>query len=126
MHALPSIPEARGYMESPDDEVVACISRTRRIEWEERLLNSPLYRRCRSGLYGPEPLGECEEWDGGFNTSTDSDLHYFRQANLRNYAIWIHEFADRLDVEAENALRTLEHACLALGECYTIICAINT
>lgn len=70
------------------------------------MLNSSRKLRCRRVPPGSEAPGACEEWDEMYNSSDDPDLNALRQAGKANYAIWVHDFASRLDAEAGNALRT--------------------
>ena len=94
----------------PLDEESAYIPLNRRAEWEDRLLNSGFYACCRRGPNGPERPGECEVWDGRPNMSNDPEINLLRQADLKNYAVWIREFANRLDAGVEQALLTLQSA----------------
>jgi len=92
------------------DEFGALIPKKGQLEWEERLFNSSQYHRCRRGPYGPESPGECEEWDCDWNTSVYPEIDSHRRAGQAHYAIWIHEFANRLNVEIEEALEAFDHA----------------
>jgi hypothetical protein len=102
-------PTNGGYMNF-SDEFGALIPLDRQLEWKDRLFNSSRYHRCRKGPYGPESPGECEEWDSGYNTSVDPEEDLHRKAFQANYEIWIHEFANRLNVEIEQALEAFDHA----------------
>jgi hypothetical protein len=95
---------------SLSDEQSAYIPLKMRTEWEDRLLNSSRYTCCRRGPNGPERPGECEEWDDSYNTSDDPEINSLRQADQANYAVWIHEFANRLDAGTEQALQALQNA----------------
>jgi len=92
------------------DEFGALIPKKGQLEWEERLFNSSQYHRCRRGPYGPESPGECEEWDCDWNTSVYPEIDSHRRAGQAHYAIWIHELANRLNVEIEEALEAFDHA----------------
>jgi hypothetical protein len=98
------------------DEPIATIPQERRIYWEKRLFNSSdCYGGCRKKQDESVWSCECQEWDQEYNTSDDPEVNQLRQAHLANYAIWIHEFAHRLDPEIECALKTFDHdgACMA-------------
>ncbi len=102
-------PSRCGYMNF-SDEFGALIPQDRQLEWKDRLLNSSQYHRCRRGPYGPESPGECEEWDSGYDTSVDLEKDSHIKVFQADYAIWIHEFANRLNVEIEEALKAFDHA----------------
>lgn len=102
-------PRKGGYMNF-SAKFGALIPRDRQLEWKDRLFNSSRYHRCRRGPYGPESPGECEEWDCDWNTSVDPEIGSHRRAGQAHYEIWIHEFAIRLNVEIEEALKAFDHA----------------
>jgi len=81
----------------------------RRDEWEDRLMNSSRYRRCTRPTGRERPSG-CEEWDDNFNTSDDPEVNKLRRKDQENYAIWLHEFANSLDVGVEQALNAFAKA----------------
>lgn len=82
--------------------------------WEALLLNSSRKLRCRRVPPGSETPGDCEEWDEIYNSSDDPELNALRQVGKANYAIWVHDFASRLDAKTGKALRTFyrDGACL--------------